>query len=129
MFDPPIIAVVDDDEAMREALSDLLEVAGLRCRVFDRAEAFLAAYAPGAFDGLITDVRMPGIGGLDLLRRLKALESAMPVILVTSHADPMIRSRALDAGAQAFLTKPLSDDVLLQHIKSALEKGQGPSDG
>jgi two-component system response regulator FixJ len=129
LFDPPIIAVVDDDEAMREALFDLLQVVGLSCRVFDRAEAFLAAYTPGAFDCLITDVRMPGISGLELLQRLKTLGSTMPVIVVTSLTDPMIWSRALQGGAHAYLIKPLADHVLLQHIKSALGNADSPGDG
>jgi two-component system, LuxR family, response regulator FixJ len=118
LFDPPIIAVVDDDEALREALSDLLQVMGLPYRSFDRAEAFLAAYSPGIFGCVITDVRMPGISGLELLERLKAMDSAMPVIVVTSHTDPMIRSRALGGGAHAYLTKPVTDHALLEQLNA-----------
>lgn len=137
MFDPPVIAVVDSDEAMREALSDLLQVLGMSCHTFDKAEAFLAAHTPKVFDCLITDVRMRGISGLELLRRLRISGSAMPVIIVTSDIDPMIRSRALEGGAHAYLAKPIADDVLLRHLRSALDsadlgsgrtdEGKGPS--
>ena len=135
MFNPPVIAVVDDDEAIRDALSDLLLVMGYTCHVFDRAEAFLAADAPGRFDCLITDIRMPGIGGLELLQRLKAAGSTMPVITVTSLTDPLIRTRVLESGAHAYLTKPVTVDVLLQSLKTALpdrdipgEDEEGPAD-
>jgi two-component system, LuxR family, response regulator FixJ len=128
LFNPPVIAVVDDDEAIRDALSDLLLVMGYSCQAFDRAEAFLAADAPGRFDCLITDIRMPGMGGLDLLQHLQAAGSTMPVIVVTSMTDPATRSRALASGAHAYLTKPVTDDVLLQSLKTALPGREIPSD-
>jgi two-component system, LuxR family, response regulator FixJ len=120
VFNPPVIAVVDDEEAIRDALSDLLLVMGYTCQTFDRAEAFLAADAPGRFDCLITDIRMPGISGLELLDRLKEAGSTMPVVVVTSMTDPVTRRRALEGGAHAYLTKPVTDDVLLQSLKTAL---------
>jgi two-component system, LuxR family, response regulator FixJ len=129
VFDPPIIAVVEDDEAMRQALSDLLQVLGLACRAFGRAESFLAVYRPGAFDCLITDMRLPGISGLELLQCLKQQGSAMPVIVLTSHADADIRSRAMASGAHVYLTKPLADDVLIQHLRSALDRDVCPRGG
>jgi FixJ family two-component response regulator len=115
-----LVAVVDDDDDVREALSDLLLVLGLSCRTFDRAEALLAAYRPGVFDCVITDVRMPGISGLDLLRRLRSLDSPVPVIVITSDTNPKTRSQAFEAGAHACLTKPVEDDMLLDHLMSAL---------
>lgn len=118
----PVIAVVDDDEAMREAISDLLQVLSMSCRTFDRAEAFLAAYAPNKFDCLITDLHMPGLGGLELLQRLKALGSSIPVVVVTSAGDLLNRSRAMQEGAFAYLTKPAAADVLLRHLLAALER-------
>ena len=84
-----LIAIVDDDESMREALSELLEVFELPSRVFDGADAFLAAYAPVAFDCLITDIRMPGMSGLELQQKLNSLGSTIPVIVVTSSNDPL----------------------------------------
>jgi two-component system response regulator FixJ len=119
----PLVAIVDDDDDMREALSDLLLVMGLSCRIFDRAEALLMAYEPGLFDCVITDVRMPGINGLDLLRRLRGIEPPVPVIIVTSDTDPRTRTLALESGAHGFLTKPLEDQALLRHLRSALAGG------
>ncbi|AYG61932.1 response regulator transcription factor [Rhizobium jaguaris] len=120
MFESPVIAIVEDDEALREALSDLLQVLGLPCRTFDRAEAFLVALEHSPFGCLISDVRLPGISGLDLLQRLKQRGSTLPVIIVTSYADSSIRSRALEGGAYAYLTKPFADEALLRHLNSAL---------
>jgi len=128
LFDSPVIAVVEDDDAMREALSDLLQVLGLPCRTFDRAESFLAAHELSPFGCLISDVRLPGISGLDLLQRLKELGSTMPVIITTSYTDPSIRSRALEGGAYVYLTKPFADEVLLQHLNSALRSNIAPGD-
>jgi FixJ family two-component response regulator len=125
---PPVIAVVDDDEAIRDAFSELLQVMGCSCQVFDRAEAFLAVDAPGRFDCLITDIRMPGLTGIELLQRLRAMGSTMPVIIVTSFDDPVSRSRAFESGAHAYLTKPVNDDVLLERLKTALPEKNIPSD-
>jgi two-component system, LuxR family, response regulator FixJ len=113
----PLVAIVDDDDDMRDALSDLLLVLGLSSRTFDRAEALLAEYQPGVFDCIITDLRMPGIGGLELLRRL---QRSVPVIVITSDTSPRTRSQALEDGAHAYLTKPVEDHVLLGHLRSAL---------
>jgi two-component system, LuxR family, response regulator FixJ len=125
----PIVAIVDDDEAVREAFSDLLLVLDLSCRTFDRAEAFMADYVPGSFDCLITDVSMPGRSGLELLERLRSLGSTMPVIIVTADASAATRSRAMKSGVQAFLTKPVKSDELIAHLRSALRRtgnGQEP---
>jgi two-component system response regulator FixJ len=124
----PIVAVVDDDEAVREALSDLLLVLGLACRTFDRAEAFMAEYVPDHFDCLITDVSMPGRSGLELQERLRELGSSMPVIIITADTSPATRARALSGGALACLTKPINDDVLFRHLESALIRPGGSRD-
>lgn len=120
MPSPPLIAVVDDDEAMRDALSELLEVLVVDCRTFDQAEAFLAVYAPGAFDCLITDLRMPGMNGVALIRELRVRGSSMPVIVVTSSTEAESRREAIEGGAFAYLTKPVGDDLLIHHLKAAL---------
>lgn len=119
---PPVIAVVDDDESMREALSELFYVLKLSSQTFDGAEAFLAAYAPGLFDCLITDIRMPGITGLELQQKLKSLGSTIPLIVVTSFDDPLTRSRMLEDGAVAYLSKPVKDEVLMHHLSTALAR-------
>jgi FixJ family two-component response regulator len=124
LLSPPLIAVVDDDEAMRHALSELLEVIAMNCRTFERAEAFLASYAPGIFDCLVTDLRMPGMSGLELLRQLKARNSSLPVIVVTSSTEPESRKQVVESGAFAYLIKPVSDERLIRYLKAALARMQ-----
>jgi two-component system response regulator FixJ len=124
----PVIAIVDDDEAMRDALCELVQVMGFSTEAFDCAAAFLAGLAPGRFDCLITDVRMPGMDGIDLQRRLRALGSTMPVVMITSAPDPAGRARALEGGARAYLAKPVDDCALLDHLRSALGHGEGSGD-
>jgi len=119
---PPAIAVVDDDAALRDSLCELIRAFSMSCRTFDRADAFLSAYVPGQFDCLITDLRMPGMGGLELQRAVKALDASLPVIVVTSAVDAQSRSRALEQGVFAYLTKPVSGDVLLRQLTAALDR-------
>jgi FixJ family two-component response regulator len=126
LFDRPVIAIIDDDEAVREAFFDLLLVNGHACRTFDGAESFLACYGPGEFGCVITDMRMPGISGLELLEHIKAIDTSLPVIVVTSHGDPSVRLRALKCGAQAFLTKPVGQHALLGELKTALRGSGNP---
>ncbi len=116
----PVIAVVDDDEAMRDALSELLQVLSMDCRTFERAESFLPAYSPGTFDCLITDLRMPGMSGMDLIRELKARGSRLPVIVITSSTEVESQSEAIAGGAFAYLTKPVSEELLTRHLNAAL---------
>lgn len=116
----PLVAVVDDDEAMREALSDLLLVLEVDCRTFDRAEAFMAEFEPDRFDCLITDVSMPGRSGLELQERLRELGSSMPVIFITADTSPATRARARRGGAYACLTKPVNDEVLFHLLQNAM---------
>jgi two-component system response regulator FixJ len=123
LFEPPLIAVVDDDEDVREALCDLLQVEGLSARGFAGAEAFLDNHAPGRFHLLITDVRMPHIDGIELLRRLRGVEAPPPAIVLTSLSDDATRMRAIEEGALACLTKPVTDEALLALVRSILERG------
>jgi len=116
----PLIAVVDDDEAIRDALCELVQAFFMSCRTFDSAEAFLRASNLGEFDCLITDLRMPHMGGLELQRTLRSLGSSIPVIVVTSSSDSLSRSRALADGAIAYLMKPVTGDVLRHHLTAAL---------
>jgi len=89
----------------------------------------MAEYVPGRFDCLITDVKMPGHSGLDLLQRLRSLGSSIPVIIVTADTSPATRSRAVKGGAHAYLTKPISSEELLRHLQSALRHVGPASDG
>nr|WP_082905556.1 response regulator [Bradyrhizobium centrolobii] len=124
----PLVAIVDDDEAVREALSELLRAMDVACRTFDRAEAFMAEFEPDRFDCLITDVSMPGLSGIDLLRHQRSIGSTMPLIVITADTNPATRSRAIRCGAHAYLTKPIETEVLLQHLQSALRRTAFRSD-
>jgi len=116
-----LIGVVDDDEAVRDALSSLLRSAGYKCSVFPSAETFLASGSLDQTDCMVLDVRMPGMSGPELQSRIRENHCAVPVIFVTGHADEELRSRAIRDGAIAFLNKPFSDDDLLDAIHSVLD--------
>lgn len=126
---PLVIAIVDDDPEVRDALCDLLLVEGLECRAFESAEAFLGAYSAGVFASVITDLRMAGMSGLKLLASLKAADPSLPVIVVTSFADPQIQQQALERGASAVLIKPVRDVDLLGRLSGLLGEGKKSSDG
>jgi len=117
------VHVVDDDAAMRDSLRVLLEAAGFVVRAFDSAGALLAA-APTAVGCVLTDVRMPDIDGLALLRRLREQGISLPVIVMTGQGDIAIAVQAMKAGAVDFLEKPFTDDALLEAIGRALEQGE-----
>lgn len=121
-----MIAIVDDDKDMREALVDLLEVTGFTARTFDGAAAFLAANASSDFHLLVSDIRMPGMDGLELQETLRAQGSSIPVIFVTSASDSATLARARKGGAFAYLTKPVGDDLLLGRIHAALDLEDPP---
>lgn len=107
---------------MRASLDNLLRSVGFRARAFPSAESFLHA-SPGLDTAcLILDVRMPGMGGLELQRQLVASRSLVPIIFVTSHIDDDVRAGALDAGAVAFLYKPFREEELLDAIDGVLQK-------
>src|SRR5262249_41674468 len=116
----PVIAIVDDDVAVRDALADLLEVFGFEGRTFDSGESFLAAHAPGRFGCLITDLNLVGPSCLELGERLRALAPSLPVIIIPAKRDPAAQALALRCGALAYLTKPIKDQVLLEHLTRVL---------
>jgi two-component system response regulator FixJ len=116
----PLIAIVDDDEAVRDALLNLLQVEGLCAQGYASAGAFLIDFASATFDCLITDVRMPGMGGLELQCCLREMGSNIPVIFVTSAEDAGTIGRATAAGAVAYLTKPLATAELMRHVRAGL---------
>jgi len=117
----PLIAIVDDDDAVREALFDLLQVEGLSARTFENGAALLGDAEAEGFDCIITDVRMPEIDGLELQRQLRARGSAVPVIFITSSVEDSTRARALLGGAAAWFTKPVADEALLGALRAALD--------
>jgi two-component system response regulator FixJ len=128
MAEAPLVHVVDDDEAVRDSLSMLLETAGLSVRTYDSATAFLTAL-PNLIAGcVLTDVRMPGLDGLELQRRLTELGVRLPVIVMTGHGDVPIAVEALKAGAADFLEKPFDDAQLLAAVSSALASSRRTHD-
>jgi two-component system, LuxR family, response regulator FixJ len=115
-----LVHVIDDDDAARESLKFLLRTAKIDVRTYDSATAFLNTVSEGAIGCIVTDVRMPGVSGVDLLRQLKARGSTMPVIVITGHGDIQLAVEAMKIGAADFLEKPFDDEVLLASVKSAL---------
>ncbi|WP_457667485.1 response regulator transcription factor [Thiolapillus sp.] len=116
----PTVFVVDDDEAMRSSLQWLIESVGLSVECYDSAEAFLDAYYPGRSGCLLLDVRMPGMGGLELQEYLRRHEISIPVIIITGHGDVPMSVRAMKEGAIDFIEKPFNDELLLDAIRNAL---------
>jgi FixJ family two-component response regulator len=117
-----LISIVDDDESVREATTGLLKANGFRAEVFSSAEEFLASPHLRETKCLILDVQMPGMTGLELQRRLAAEDQRIPIVFITAHRDPEIRNEAMRAGAVDFLSKPVSEEVLLHAITFALKR-------
>jgi two-component system response regulator FixJ len=117
-----MVHVIDDDEAMRESLSFLLKAAKISVSAYDSADAFLAQLKDIKGGCIVTDVRMPGMSGLDLLKRLRELNSPMPVIVITGHGDVPLAVEAMKYGASDFLEKPFDDDTLLGAVRKALSE-------
>ena len=122
-MDSGIVHVVDDDEAVRQSLAFLLGSAGLAVRLYDSAPAFLANLAGVKGGCLITDIRMPGMTGLDLLHALRARACGLPTIVITGHGDVPLAVEAMKAGAVDFIEKPFDQEVLLSAVQAALEQG------
>jgi FixJ family two-component response regulator len=116
-----VIAVVDDDESIREAVTGLLRSVGYVAIAFEFAEDFLKSERRRAVDGLIADVQIPGMTGPDLYDALVASGDAIPTVLITAYPDPVVRARALQRGVKRYLTKPFLGEDLLACIRSALE--------
>ena len=115
-----IVCIVDDDASVREALEGLLRSAGFRVEVFVSAAEFLGSARVSDAACLILDVRMPGMGGLELQDELVGSNRAVPIIFITAHGDADARDRALERGAIGFLQKPFGDDAVLDAIGAAL---------
>jgi FixJ family two-component response regulator len=115
------VAIVDDDEEVRVALGGLLKSAGLAARAFESAEEFIESGQQFQVACLITDIRMPGMSGLELQAKLNAEGCSIPIIFITAHGDAKMRMQALRAGAVEFLAKPFDDEALLESVRVALE--------
>jgi two-component system response regulator FixJ len=122
MSDKGNVYVIDDDPAMRDSLDFLLSSAGFKVTLFDTAADFLDARADLRSGCVVSDVRMPGIDGMDLLRHLKANASSMPVIIMTGHGDIPLAVEAMRLGALDFIEKPFEDERLIGMIEAALRQ-------
>jgi two-component system response regulator FixJ len=120
--DKGVVHVIDDDEAMRQSLAFLLGAVGMEVQTYESAEAFLEI-APTVKAGcVITDVRMPGLSGVELLRQLRDRQVSIPVIMITGHGDVPLAVEAMKIGAMDFLEKPFDDEALLASVRSALDQ-------
>ena len=118
----PLISIVDDDQPLREAVQALLASTGRQAVAFASAELFLASATARTTDCLIVDVRMPGMTGLELQRRMRASAHRIPTIVLSAHADDTTRARALAAGAIAVLSKPFNPETLLEAVEASLRR-------
>lgn len=117
----PIVFVVDDDDSVRSSLERLIRSAGFTVKTFALASQFLESEKPNVPGCLVLDVKLPGLGGLDLQRRLAESDVAIPIVFITGHGDIPMSVRAIKAGAVEFLTKPFRDQDLLDAINQAIE--------
>ena len=120
----PVVFVVDDDISIRESLELLIRCEGWQPQLFATAQEFLALPRVLAPSCLILDVSLPGLNGLDLQKQVAVERTEMPIIFITGYGDVPMTVRAMKAGAQEFLTKPFSDEVLLAAIRQALERSR-----
>ena len=126
---PPIVSIIDDDEAVREATKGLIRSLGYVAVTFASSEEFLDSGRMHDTSCLITDVQMPGLSGVELQDALIARGNRMPTIFVTAFGEERIRRRALEAGAIAFLDKPFEEERLIEHLESALQGRKDASAG
>jgi FixJ family two-component response regulator len=117
-----VVFVVDDDASMRESLKNLIRSIGLRVETLASAQEFLRAKRGDEPGCLILDVRMPGLSGLDLQKRMAEAGVELPIIFLTGHGDIPMSVRAMKAGAVEFLTKPVREQDLLDAVQQALER-------
>lgn len=115
-----LVYVIDDDPAMRDSLDFLLESAGLKARLFESAVSFLEALPELGPGCIVSDVRMPNLDGLELLKRLQETNKALPIIIMTGHGDIPLAVEAMKLGAIDFIEKPFEDDRLIGTITAAL---------
>lgn len=120
MPEAPLIAIVDDDKSIRAATQDLLKASGFRAHTFEDAESFLGSPMRESMACLVTDMRMPGMTGLELRESLVASGSDIPTVLITAYADETTGLRARKAGVVCFLAKPVPPDDLCECVRSAL---------
>jgi two-component system, LuxR family, response regulator FixJ len=119
------VHIIDDDDALRESLAFLLGTARIDVATHASAAAFMEAIPGANLSCVITDVRMPGMSGIELLKRLREMKIEVPVIVITGHGDVPLAVEAMKVGAIDFLEKPFDDEVLLASVKAAIERQDG----
>ncbi len=118
----PVIYVIDDDEAVRQSIEFLLKTVGINVRGFDSAKAFFEVLPQIEHGCVVTDVRMPEITGIDVLREVNKTKPDLPVIVITGHGDVPLAVEAMKLGAADFLEKPFDDDLLIESVRLALNR-------
>lgn len=118
------VFLVDDDPSVRDSLSLLLSLKGLRTRVYSSAESLLATFEPDWRGCILTDLKMPGLTGIELQQTLAERGASLPVVVLTAHGDVATTRQALKAGAFDFLEKPVDDEVLLDVLQNAIRRDQ-----
>jgi FixJ family two-component response regulator len=127
MAERPLVAIVDDDQSIRNATRDLLRAAGFATATFEDAESFLGSASRASAACLVADMRMPGMTGLELYQALVASGDRIPTVIITAHPEALTHSRARDAGIKCYLSKPFAPDDLLECVREALAKSpRGP---
>ncbi|MGJ4910799.1 response regulator FixJ [Bradyrhizobium sp. HKCCYLS2033] len=118
------VYVIDDDEAMRDSLNFLLDSSGFDVTLFENAEVFLSRLPMLPFGCVVSDVRMPGIDGIELLKRMKGAGSSFPILVMTGHGDVPLAVEAMKLGAIDFLEKPFEDERLVAMIETAIQQAE-----
>jgi FixJ family two-component response regulator len=121
----PVVFIIDDDRAVREALQSLLRSVGLRVELFDSAAGFMESALPDAPSCIVLDIRLPRLSGLDFQAELAKAGLDLPIIFITGHGDIQMSVQAMKAGAVDFLTKPFRDQDLLDAVTAAIERDRG----
>ena len=123
----PSVAIVDDEEGIRKALRRLLRASGLDAESYANGQEFLNAAAEKQPDCVVLDLHMPGMSGLQVLRKLKSTGQLLSVVVITAHDEPETRNQCMNAGACAYLRKPLEDRLLLNAISAAMRSRSAPT--
>ena len=118
------VYVIDDDEAMRDSLNFLLDSSGFEVVLFEHAQSFLEHLPSLSFGCVVSDVRMPGIDGIELLKRMKAAGSSFPILVMTGHGDVPLAVEGMKLGAVDFLEKPFEDERLVAMIETAIRQAE-----
>ena len=126
MPERPLVAIVDDDESIRNATRDLLRAAGFSTATFEDAESFLGSASRASASCVVADIRMSGMTGLELYQTLVASGDGIPTVIITAHPEDATRSRAREAGITCYLSKPFAPDELVECVRVALAKPRGP---